>query len=128
MKISDNEFLRHEGLLAIDPGFSFYSGLGWAYFESSRLKSCGLVKPFAPGGLSEQCIFEIMKKFTCEWEKIRGFHIKPKILCIESPVNFGSYGRKINAKSLDDIHFLNGMITERFKPLALLRPTPICKS
>lgn len=123
MKVCDNEFLRREGVLAVDPGFSFFSGLGWAYFEQEKLKACGLIKPFAPGCTAEKSIFEILQKFSNQWEDLKGFSIKPKILCVESPVNFGHY-KKINTKALDDIHFLNGMLTERFKPLALLRPTP----
>jgi hypothetical protein len=125
MKICDNEFLRHEGILAVDPGFSFYNGLGWAYFEDGKLKFCGLIKPFAPGCISEQSILDVLNKFSKQWDELKGFSINPKILCLESPMNFGHHGRKINTKALDDIHFLNGMLTERFKPLGLLRPTPI---
>jgi hypothetical protein len=123
MKLCQNEFLRREGILGIDPGFSFYNGLGYSYFEEGKLIACGLIKPFAPGYLSEQSIFDVLKNFSKQWEELKGFSIKPKILCLESPVNFGNY-KKINTKALDDIHFLNGMLTERFQPERLLRPTP----
>ncbi len=124
MIISDNEFIKHEGILAVDPGYSFSSGAGWAFFELGRLKYCGLIRPFAPGCTSEQCIFEVLNKFSRQWEELKGFSMRPLILCLETPVNYSSYSRPMNTGPLGEIQFLNGMLTERFKPQKILRPTP----
>jgi len=124
MKVCKNEFLRKEGILAVDPGYSFYSGAGWSFFEDGKLKYCGAVKPFAPGCTSLKSIFEVLQKISKTWEDIKGFSIKPSILCLESPVTYQHYAKNINTNVLGEIHYLNGMLTERFQPEEVLRVTP----
>jgi hypothetical protein len=124
MKYCKNEFLRFEDILAIDPGYSFTNGAGWALFSDGRLKHCGLVAPFAAGLDSKQSCLEVLEKLSTQWEALRGFHIKPELLCLESPIVYPRYSQKIDTRSLDNIHFLNGMLSERFNPRELLTPTP----
>lgn len=124
MKYCKNEFLRFEDILAIDPGCSFTNGAGWALFSEGRLKHCGVVAPFAAGIDSKQSCMEVLEKLSKQWETLIGFHIKPELLCLESPIAYPSYSQRIDTKSLDNIHFLNGMLSERFNPRELLTPTP----
>lgn len=53
-----------------------------------------------------------------------GFRKKPALLCLESPIIYPRYSQRIDTRSLDNIHFLNGMLSERFNPRELLTPTP----
>jgi hypothetical protein len=124
MKYCNNEFLRFEDILAIDPGYSFTNGAGWAHFSDGHLKHCGVEAPFASGLDSKQSCLEVLGKLSHQWETLMGFHIKPELLCLESPIVYPRYSQKIDTRSLDNIHFLNGMLSERFNPRELLTPTP----
>ena len=124
MKYCKNEFLRFEDILAIDPGYSFTNGAGWALFSKDRLKYCGVETPFAAGLDSKQSCLEVLEKLSKQWETLIGFHKRPELLCLESPINYPRYSQKIDTRSLDNIHFLNGMLSERFTPKELLTPTP----
>lgn len=124
MKYCKNEFLEFEDILAIDPGYSFANGAGWAHFRDGVLKFCGIATPFAPGIDSKQACIEIAEKLSRNWETNMGFRRRPQLLCLESPIVYPRYSAKINTSSLDNIHFLNGMLSERFNPKELLLPTP----
>jgi hypothetical protein len=124
MKYCKNEFLRFEDILAIDPGYSFSNGAGWAHFSDGKLKNCGVEAPFASGLDSKQSCLEVLEKLSKQWENLMGFHKNPELLCLESPIVYPRYSQKIDTRSLDNIHFLNGMLSERFNPRELLIPTP----
>jgi hypothetical protein len=53
-----------KGILAIDPGYSYQNGTGWAIFDDTtlKLKACGLIRPFAPGLESHSSTIEIADK------------------------------------------------------------------
>lgn len=124
MKYCKNEFLRFEDVLAIELGYSFINGSCWAIFSEGRLKHCGAVSPFAAGVSSKQSCLEILEKLSKQWENLKGFRIKPELLCLASPIVYPNRSRNIDTRSLDHIHFLNGMLSERFNPKELITPTP----
>lgn len=124
MKYCKNEFLRFEDILAIDASSSFTNGAGWAHFSGNRLKHCGIETPFAIDLDSKQSCLEVLEKLYKQWELFMGFHRKPELLCLESPPAPSGFAQKIEKRPLDNIHFLNGMLSERFNPKELLLPTP----
>ncbi|MCA9508987.1 MAG: hypothetical protein KC505_11250 [Myxococcales bacterium] len=122
-----DDILIHRNIISIDPGYSFQSGTGYAIFDhdSFRLKSCGLIRPFAPGLESHSCTIEIADKVKRAWEKEVGFSYDPRILCIEHPkVCFRKNGVNINSNSIIMLAVLGVRIEERFKSRTVLRPHP----
>ena len=122
MKLCEDKLLQQEGILAVNPGCSFYSGTGWAYFEYSKLKHCGLVRAYPCRRESAKTILEMLNNFSMQWETVREFTIWPNFLCLGSTVNYEIIESEPNNKTLDGIYFLNGTLTEKFKPHKLLRP------
>lgn len=122
----DNVFLFRD-ILAIDPGYSHENGTGFAIFddESHVLKSCGLIRPFAPGLENHSSTIEIANKIRKIWEEEVGFSYDPKILCIEHPLAcFTKQGVRVNSKSIITLAILCTRIEERFSAKDILRPYP----
>lgn len=122
----DNVFL-HRDILAIDPGYSHDNGTGYAIFdnESNYLKTCGLIRPFAPGLENHSSTIEIADKVRVTWEKEVGFSYDPKVLCIEHPLAcFTRNGVRVNSKSIITLAVLSTRIEERFSAKETLRPYP----
>jgi hypothetical protein len=122
----DEAFL-YRNILAIDPGYSFSNGTGYAIFDhkTHKLKSCGLIRPFAPGLESHSSVIEMADKVKRKWEEEVGFSYDPKVLCIEHPqACFIKNGVMVNSNSIIMLAVLGARIEERFKPETLLRPHP----
>lgn len=126
MTVRDNIFC-YRNILAIDPGYSYSNGTGYAIFDDKthKLKTCGLIRPFAPGLESHTSIIEIANKVRRKWEEEIGFSYDPKILCIEHPQTcFIKNGVRVNPNSIIMLAVLSVRIEERFKAKTPLRPYP----
>ncbi len=122
----DNAFLYRD-ILTIDPGYSHENGTGYAIFDDKtlRLKTCGVIRPFAAGMENHASTIEIADKIRRVWEKEIGFSYDPKILCIEHPLAcFTRQGVRVNSKSIIMLAILCTRIEERFSAKTLLRPYP----
>jgi hypothetical protein len=126
MKKRDNAFCYRD-ILTIDPGYSHENGTGYAIFDeqTKRLKSCGLIKTFAPGLENHASTIEIADKVRKKWEEEVGFSYDPQILCIEHPLAcFTRQGVRVNSKSIIMLAILCTRIEERFSAKIMLRPYP----
>lgn len=123
----DNFFI-HRNILAIDPGYSYSNGTGFAIFDDTthQLKSCGLIRPFAPGLESHSATIEIADKVKKKWEEEVGFSYDPKILVVEHPICCFIKNGIIRAdfRTISMLSVLGVRIEERFKPKTILRPYP----
>lgn len=123
----EDDFHCYRDILSIDPGYSHDNGTGFALFDDTtyRLKSCGLIRLFAPGLESHASTIEIADKVKKTWEEKVGFSYDPKILCIEHPLAcFTKQGVRVNSKSIIMLAILCTRIEERFKAKTPLRPYP----
>lgn len=119
-----SDIFCYRNILAIDPGYSFKNGAGYAIFdhESLKLVACGIVKPFAQGVANQKALDEIADKIRKVWEENVGFSYDPKIICIEYPRVYPF--QRINNDYLLHLACLAGMIRRDYKApkTEVLRP------
>lgn len=122
-----DNFHCYRNIFAIDPGYSFKNGAGYAIVdhESFRLKDCGVIRPFAPGLESFVAADEISDKLKRAWEEQVGFSYDPVMLCIEFPRFYNA--ANFNNDSLLMLSYLSGIIRRDFKipinRVRLVRPS-----
>lgn len=122
-----DNFHCYRNIFAIDPGYSYENGTGYAVFDGDNfhLKACGLIRPFAPNMENHTTTIEIAEKVRRIWEQEVGFSFDPKVLCIEHPLAcFTKNGVRVNSNSIITLAILCTRIEERFKAKTILRPYP----
>lgn len=116
---------RFGKIFAIDPSYGSQNGCGWAVFceDTGRLKRCGIVRPFAPGGPARNNMNELLEKLQRVWEKEVGFSCHPLVLCIEYPQIYRIPGM-VNPNILLNLAFFCGLISSNFGAKRDLSPRP----
>lgn len=110
-----DDFRCYRYIFAIDPGYSFKNGAGYAIFdhETFKLIACGIVRPFAPGMDDYQAAIEIANKLRQIWEKHVGFSFDPVYLVVEGQRIYPF--SKINPDPLIKLARLSGMLLRDYK-------------
>lgn len=112
--------IKHEGLLAIDPGVRV---AGYAIYKRKELLRCGLVE--APSKISQiEAIIHNCKQILWAWNEVYGINSIPEFLVIERPQIYQQAFLKGDPNDLTWLAYMGGILTSQFNCEKPFLPLP----